>query len=613
MTIKIPDDVLLRVSKPTRYIGNEINSIHKNPRSAQTRFAFCFPDTYEVGMSHLGLKILYHLLNARDDVYCERVFAPWIDMEREMRIAGMPLFSLETHSAVKDFDFIGFTVQYEMSYTNIVNMLDLAGVPLKSCERGIDHPFVCAGGPCTYNPEPLSDIVDFFVLGEGEEVINEVIDKFISWKNKRNSRVEFLEMISHIDGIYVPTFFNVEYNNDGTIKSIIDTRYGTFHKIRKRIINNLNEVYFPNKVIVPYMDVVHDRIMLEIFRGCIRGCRFCQAGYVYRPVREKDADNLLKIAEEIEQNTGYEEISLISLSTSDYTQLDKLAGQLIEKMKHKRVNLSFPSLRLDSFTLNILKQAQEIRKSGLTFAPEAGTQRLRDVINKNITEEHLVSACDMAFRSGWNNIKLYFMIGLPLETYDDIDGIARLGEKVVEVYNNIPAEERTGGLRITISASSFVPKPFTPFQWESQNTIEELQKKQEHLQKIIRNKRITFNWHDPKVSFLEGVFARGDRKLSSVIIKAWEKGCKFDAWSEQFKFDKWNEAFEECGVNPSFYTARQRDEHEIMPWEHIDVGVTKAFLFKERNKAYKAETTPNCRQACAGCGASVFGGGICGE
>lgn len=613
MRTVIIDDILPVVSKPTRYIGNELNSIHKNIYDVQVRFAFCFPDTYEVGMSHLGLKILYHLLNEREDVYCERVFAPWTDMEAEMRQRALPLFSLETHSPLLDFDFVGFTLQYEMSYTNVVNMLDLAGIPLKSCDRGDEHPFVCAGGPCAYNPEPLADIIDFFVMGEGEEVINEIINEYLVWKNDKGTREDFLEKVSHIKGVYVPKFFDVAYNNDGTIQSILDVRDGNFHRIRKRIINNLNESYFPTKIVVPYMGVVHDRIMLEIFRGCIRGCRFCQAGYVYRPVREKNAEDLLLIAKEIEENTGYEEISLVSLSTSDYTQLDVLANGLIREMEQKRVNLSLPSLRLDSFTLNLLKQVQKVRKSGLTFAPEAGTQRLRDIINKNITEEHLVNACDMAFRAGWNNIKLYFMIGLPLETYDDLAGINSLGEKVVGIYNNIPHEERTGGLKVTISASSFVPKPFTPFQWESQNTVEQLREKQQYLQKIIRNRRISFNWHAPELSFLEGVFARGDRRLSSVIIKAWQKGCRFDAWGEHFKFDKWIEAFRECGVDPDFYTTRQRGEYEIMPWEHIDIGVTKKFLLSERHKAYKGETTQNCRQACTGCGASIFNGGICVE
>lgn len=611
MAVYIPDELLLGVSKPTRYIGNELNSVHKDPEKVAIRFVFCFPDVYEVGMSHLGIKILYHLLNERDDVYCERVFTPWPDMENEMRQRGIPLFALETRDRVADFDFLGFTLQYEMSYTNVINTLDLAGIPIYRKDRRDGHPFVCAGGPCAYNPEPLTDIIDFFVLGEGEEVINDIMDAYREWKGRNKTREEFLETVSHIGGVYVPGFFDVEYNDDGTVKRIFDKRDGKSKKITKRIIRDLDKAYFPDRIIVPFMGVVHDRIMLEIFRGCIRGCRFCQAGFVYRPVRERSPENLMVLARKVEKNTGYEEISLVSLSTSDYSHFDKLAWELMQEMEPKKINLSFPSLRLDSFSLNLLRQAQKVRKSGLTFAPEAGTQRLRDVINKGITEEDLLNACDMAFRAGWNNVKLYFMIGLPTETYEDLDGITALGEKVVGVYQNIPPSKRAPGLNVTISASSFVPKPFTPFQWEAQDTMEQLKEKQKYLRKAIRNKRIKFNWHDPETSFLEGVFSRGDRKLGQVLVKAWQKGCRFDAWEEHFKFDAWMEAFEECGIDPGFYTSRKRREDEVMPWEHIDVGVTKGFLANEREKAYRGELTKNCREGCAGCGAAVFGGGIC--
>ncbi|NLY43663.1 MAG: TIGR03960 family B12-binding radical SAM protein [Clostridiaceae bacterium] len=611
MSLKINDRILSTVQKPTRYIGNEWNSVHKDPNQVDVRFAFCFPDVYEVGMSHLGMKILYHMLNDREDVYCERVFAPWGDMEEQMRQNNIPLFALESRDAVTKFDFMGFTLQYEMSYSNVVNMIDLAGIPLLSAEREENHPFVCAGGPCAYNPEPLAEIIDFFILGEGEEILNEVIDVYKQWKRDKGTRLDFLDRVSQIKGVYVPRFYSFEYNEDGTIKRMTKAAEKYPDKILKRIIKDLDNSYFPEKIIVPYMEIVHDRIMLEIFRGCTRGCRFCQAGMIYRPVRERTPERLVKIAKALQKSTGYEEISLASLSTSDYSALEKLTRELVELTEKQKTSLSLPSLRIDSFSLDLMEKVQRVRKSGLTFAPEAGTQRLRDVINKGVTEEDLIKSVTLAFEGGWNNVKLYFMIGLPTETMEDIEGIASLAEKVVDAYYKVPKEKRAKGLTVTVSTSSFVPKAFTPFQWQAQNTIELLQEKQAYLKSRIKSKHIKYNWHESKVSFLEGVFARGDRKLSRVLIEAHKKGCKFDGWNEYFNFDKWMQAFKDCGVDPYFYTSRERKYDEILPWDHIDVGVTKKFLIKEAEKALRGEVTPHCRQGCIGCGATIFQGGEC--
>ena len=605
---------LKKVQKPARYIGNEFNSVHKENFSDLVSFAFCFPDVYEVGMSHLGMKILYHMMNERTDTVCERVFAPWVDMEEELRKNDIPLLSLESHIPVSEFDIVGFTLQYEMSYSNVINMLDLARIPLKSADRSENDTFVCAGGPCAYNGEPLADIVDFFILGEGEEVNNEILDAYKEWKAENGSRLDFLIKISAIEGVYVPAFYDVEYNSDCTVKSIKPNREGVPEKVKKRIIKNLDDAYVLDKMIVPFMDIVHDRMTLEIFRGCIRGCRFCQAGYLYRPVREHSTEKLLETAQKLIDSTGYEEMSLSSLSTSDFTCLHQLIDGLLEKTVDKRINLSLPSLRVDNFSMELMEKVQTVKKSGLTFAPEAGTQRLRDVINKNVLEEDLLRTSHIAFEGGYNRIKLYFMIGLPTETEEDVKGIAELAQKVIDVFYSIPKEIRKGrSVTVTVSTSSFVPKPFTPFQWEPQNRIETLIEKQKLLKDSIKTKSISYNWHQSHVSFLEAVFAKGDRRLGNVLIAAQQKGCKFDGWDEHFSYEKWLEAFKDCGVDPEFYAYRKIDHSEILPWDHIDIGVRKEYLMKEHDRAYEGVTTPSCREKCMGCGAASFGGGVCFE
>ncbi len=603
--VKITDEMLLSVEKPGRYIGNEINVVYKDAHSIDIRFAMCFPDVYEVGMSHLGIKILYHEMNEREDTYCERAFAPWPDMEKVLRDNKIPLFSLETREPLCNFDMVGFTLQYEMSYTNILNMLDMSGIPLLSKDRE-GFPFIVFGGPCAYNPEPLADIADFFVLGEAEEVINEILDVYKDWKKANRSRVEFLDEVSKIEGVYVPSFYNVEYKSDGTIKSRIPKKEGCKNIIKKRIIKDLNKGYSIDKMIVPLIDIVHDRIMLETFRGCTRGCRFCQAGMIYRPVREKTVNTLMEYADKLLKNTGYDEISLTSLSICDYSDLKKLIFGLIEKYKGDKVGISLPSLRIDSFSVELINEIQKVRKTGLTFAPEAGTQRMRDIINKGVCEEDLINSVTCAFESGWSKIKLYFMIGLPLETMDDVAGISDLAYEVVDSYYKVPKDKRKKGLSVTVSTSSFVPKPFTPFQWDAQDKIDTLMEKQYFLKDKIRDRRITYNYHDSKTSFLEGVFARGDRRLTKVLIKAYEKGCKFDGWREYFDYDKWMEAFKECNVDPSFYANRKREYDEVLPWDFIDIGVSKRYLVNEREKASRGETTPDCRIKCTGCGIAKF-------
>lgn len=601
------DNLLMKVSKPARYIGGELNSVLKNPKDVKVRFAFAFPDVYEVGMSHLGMKILYHLLNDRYDVYCERTFAPWIDMEKLMRENNIPLFTLETKTPINEFDFVGFTLQYEMSYTNIINMLDLGNIPILASER-TGFPFVIAGGPCAYNPAPLSEIVDIFVMGEGEEIINEVIDKYIEWKQKGGNRDEFLELVSTISGVYVPKFYIETYRQDGTIDKIRPIRKDFPEKIKKRIIKDLDKVYYPEKQIVPYMDIIHDRIMLEVFRGCTRGCRFCQAGMIYRPVREKSISRLLELSKKLIESTGYEEISLTSLSTCDYSNIESLIHELIEKYKGKGIGVALPSTRIDAFSVNLLKEIQKVRKTGLTLAPEAGTQRLRDVINKGVTEEDLINSTKEAFKAGWTTVKLYFMIGLPTETMEDVEGIAELAHKVVDVYKEVKGNSK--GLKVTVSTSTFVPKPFTPFQWYGQDEIETVIMKQNLLKSKLRSKNIQYSWHDPKTSFLEAVISRGDRKVGQAVIKAWKKGCKFDGWDEYLHYDKWMEAFEETGIDPHFYANRDRDLEEVFPWDIVDVGVDKRYLIREYKNAQSGKVTGDCRLYCTGCGIKQFDEGV---
>lgn len=609
--IRITDEILSKVTKPGRYTGGEVNIINKNPSDVDIRFGLCFPDVYEVGMSHLGIKILYHKINEREDSYCERAFAPWSDMETLMRENNIPLYALESKDGLNEFDFVGFTLQYEMSYTNILNMLDLSEIPLLSADRS-NHPFIIFGGPCAYNPEPLADIGDIFVLGEAEEVIDEILDAYKVWKKGNGPRIEYLEMVSKIKGVYVPCLYTVEYNQDGTIKSRTSKNKNYPEIIEKRIIENLDESYYPKDFIVPLTEIVHDRIMLETFRGCTRGCRFCQAGIIYRPIREKSREKLLEQAEGIIRSTGYDEISLTSLSICDYSEIQNLVNDLVKKYENEKVGISLPSLRIDSFSVDLINEIQKVRKTGLTFAPEAGSQRMRDVINKGVTEEDLIKSVGSAFESGWSTIKLYFMIGLPFETMEDVEGIAALAQRVVDTYMAVPKEKRKKGLSITVSTSSFVPKPFTPFQWVPQDRMEILREKQQFLKSKIKSKYVTYNWHESHTSYLEAIFARGDRRLTQVLIKAFEKGCKFDGWQEHFSFEKWMDAFRECNIDPEFYAYRNREINEILPWDFIDVGVSKKYLQIEFERAKKAELTRDCRLGCTGCGVNKFiEGGEC--
>ena len=605
MNNKLFEKILLEVQKPARYIGGETGSIVKDFDSAKCRIAFCFPDTYEIGMSHLGMKILYGVLNNHPDYLCERFFAPWIDMEEKMREHNMPIYSLENKKALNEFDIIGFTLQYEMSYTNILNMLDLGGVELLSSERKGDT-FVCFGGPCAYNCEPIADFADFVMLGEGEEQFIEVADEYTKWKGSGKTRTEFLEAIAKIEGIYVPSFYDVEYNEDGTVKKIVKNNINAADKPKKRIIKDMDKVYYPTNPIVPFTDIVHNRAMLEIFRGCTRGCRFCQAGFIYRPIREKSPDKLVEQAIELINNTGYDELSLTSLSSSDYSKFNELADKLLDITESKKVNLALPSLRVDNFSVDLMNRIQKVRKSGLTFAPEAGTQRLRDIINKNVTEQDLLNTASLAFSNGWSNIKLYFMTGLPFETLEDVLGIADLANKVAKIYYSLGTDKKRKPVRVTVSTSIFVPKPFTPFQWQGQEKMDSVIEKQNALKGAV-GKSVTYNWHDSKLSYLEAVFARGDRRLSKVMIKAFEKGCKFDSWDECFDFNRWMEVFEECGIDPDFYALRQRDLDEVLPWSHIDVGVSEEYLKKELKKASEGVTTHDCRNGCTGCGINGLG------
>ncbi len=606
------EQLLMTVQKPGRYSGGEINQVIKDKSKVDVRFAFCFPDTYEVGMSHLGMKILYSLFNEREDIWCERVFAPWIDFERVMRENNIPLFALESRDAIKDFDFIGFTLQYELSYTNVLAMLDLAGVPLRACDRTDFTPIVVAGGPCACNPEPLADFVDIFFLGDGERVDLEVIDLYKTFKKNGGTKTEFLRAAAKIEGVYVPSLYDISYNEDGTVKAITP-KDNVRPTVTKRVEMNLDETYYPEKFVVPYIEIVHDRAVQEIFRGCIRGCRFCQAGYIYRPVREKSPETINRQARALCESTGYDEISLSSLSTSDYRGIEPMLDEMLDWTESSGVSLSLPSLRIDNFSPSLLEKINRIRKSGLTFAPEAGTQRLRDVINKNITEQEILSSCRTAFAGGYTAVKLYFMMGLPTETDEDIVGIAELAQKIVDLYYSMPEKPKGKAVNVSISVANFVPKPFTPFQFEPQITREEMIRRQQLLKDSIRSRKITFNYHENRTSFLEGVFARGDRRLGAVIEAAYKKGCHFDSWDECFELEKWLQSFDECGMDPSFYANRTRQYNEITPWEHLDYCITKDFLVLENRLAHSAQTTPHCRQKCAGCGCTVLKGGVCYE
>ena len=606
------EDLLLRVQKPARYAGGELNSVTKSLEDVAVRFAFCFPDLYEVGMSHLGMKILYAQFNNEPDVWCERVFSPDTDMEALMRQHGIPLFGLESRDPIRDFDFIGFTVQYELCYTAMLNMLDLAGVPLRAADRDESFPLVVAGGPCVCNPEPLADFVDIFFLGEGEEVDLEVINLYKEHKKNGYSKKAFLRACADIEGVYVPSLYDVSYNDDGTIKAVSPLD-GVKPTVRKRIIRDLNTCYYPEYFVVPYTDIVHDRAMSEIFRGCIRGCRFCQAGFIYRPVREKSVDTIDKQSHDLCRSTGYEEFSLSSLSTSDYTKLEELLDRLLDWAEKEHTNISLPSLRVDGFSDELVNRLNVLRRAGLTFAPEAGTQRLRDAINKNLTEEEILDTAAKAFRGGWTTVKLYFMMGLPTETMEDIEGMAALGQKIVNCFYANPDKPKGKGVTVNMSASCFVPKPFTPFQWEPQTTMQELEEKQKHLVESVHTKKISLSWHDAKTSFLEAVLARGDRRLCRVLEIAHSRGFNLDAWSEHFDFDAWMAIFREGGLDPAFYANRTRSYDEVFPWDHLDYGVTKKFLISENKKAHEAVTTPHCRQACAGCGAACWKEGVCVE
>ena len=616
--LALSDEILLKISQPARYIGGEVNMVKKDPSKVAVRFAMCFPDVYEIGMSHLGIQILYDMFNRRDDVYCERVYSPWMDLDPIMREQKIPLFAVESQDPIKNFDFLGITIQYEMCYTNILQVLELSQIPLHAEDRTEEDPIVIGGGPCTYNPEPIAPFFDLFYMGEGEVVYFDLIDRYKEIKARGGSRKEFLEQAAQIPGIYVPGFYDVTYKEDGTIEAMTPNNPHAPQTVSKQLVMDLSDTWYPEKPVVPYLRATQDRVVLEIMRGCIRGCRFCQAGMVYRPVRERSLEELKRLARTMLKSTGHEEISLSSLSSSDYTKLEGIVNFLIDEFDGKGVNVSLPSLRIDAFSLDVMSKVQDVKKSSLTFAPEAGSQRLRNVINKGLTEENILNGSAEAFKGGWNRVKLYFMLGLPTETVEDMQGIAELSEKVAEVYyDTVPKEQRHGKVQVTASTSFFVPKPFTPFQWAPMCTKEQFLERasivNHRMKEMLNKKSLRYNWHEADVTVLEGVLARGDRKVAAVIEEAYRNGAIYDSWSEYFNNDIWMKAFETCGVDIDFYTTRERSLDEVFPWDFIDAGVTKDFLKREWANAQAETVTPNCRMRCSGCGVRKYGGGVCFE